>query len=154
MRGTAASQHKGLARMVLSDVIGLFNWRLWSLWSPNKANGGGSKPRPPKSSSKSSSSNPEELEIEIAEKMERKFGHASTRDHPTCRLPNDQIVLGGCHSNEDITVHNSHFLSLSLSKNGFLYLNNFRTAGETLATTPFSPSSSSFSSNSSFSFLL
>ncbi|KVI05697.1 hypothetical protein Ccrd_015888 [Cynara cardunculus var. scolymus] len=31
----AASQHKGLARKVLPDVIGLFHWRLWSLWSPN-----------------------------------------------------------------------------------------------------------------------
>ncbi|XP_071690875.1 uncharacterized protein [Rutidosis leptorrhynchoides] len=35
VRDMAASQHKGLARKVLPDVIGLFNWRLWSLWSPN-----------------------------------------------------------------------------------------------------------------------
>nr|GEY16309.1 hypothetical protein [Tanacetum cinerariifolium] len=35
-RAPAMSQHnKGLARKVLPDVIGLFNWRLWSLWSPN-----------------------------------------------------------------------------------------------------------------------
>lgn len=27
--------HKGLARKVLPDVIGLFHSRLWSLWSPN-----------------------------------------------------------------------------------------------------------------------
>lgn len=27
--------HKGLARKVLPDVLGLFNSRLWSLWSPN-----------------------------------------------------------------------------------------------------------------------
>ncbi|KAJ4710796.1 ATP-dependent tryptophan/phenylalanine/tyrosine adenylase [Melia azedarach] len=34
---TAASScsHKGLARKVLPDVLGLFNSRLWSLWSPN-----------------------------------------------------------------------------------------------------------------------
>ncbi|KAF8399997.1 hypothetical protein HHK36_015870 [Tetracentron sinense] len=30
-----ASNHKGLARKVLPDVLGLFNSRLWSLWSPN-----------------------------------------------------------------------------------------------------------------------
>ncbi|GMH27416.1 hypothetical protein Nepgr_029259 [Nepenthes gracilis] len=29
------SNHKGLARKVLPDVIGLLNSRLWSLWSPN-----------------------------------------------------------------------------------------------------------------------
>ncbi|KAG8365856.1 hypothetical protein BUALT_Bualt17G0015400 [Buddleja alternifolia] len=29
------SHHKGLARKVLPDVIGIFNSRLWSLWSPN-----------------------------------------------------------------------------------------------------------------------
>ncbi|GMH02259.1 hypothetical protein Nepgr_004098 [Nepenthes gracilis] len=29
------SNHKGLARKVLPDVIGLFNCRLWILWSPN-----------------------------------------------------------------------------------------------------------------------
>ncbi|KAL2903822.1 Ribosomal RNA small subunit methyltransferase H [Bienertia sinuspersici] len=28
-------QHKGLARKVLPDVIGLFNSRLWNLWGPN-----------------------------------------------------------------------------------------------------------------------
>ncbi|XP_044492058.1 uncharacterized protein LOC123215859 [Mangifera indica] len=27
--------HKGLARKVLPDVLGIFNSRLWSLWSPN-----------------------------------------------------------------------------------------------------------------------
>ncbi|GFP98918.1 hypothetical protein PHJA_002035700 [Phtheirospermum japonicum] len=27
--------HKGLARKVLPDVMGIFNSRLWSLWSPN-----------------------------------------------------------------------------------------------------------------------
>ncbi|KDP26837.1 hypothetical protein JCGZ_17995 [Jatropha curcas] len=31
----AVSNHKGLARKVLPDVLGLFNSRLWSLWSPN-----------------------------------------------------------------------------------------------------------------------
>lgn len=31
----AANEHKGLARKVLPDVLGLFNSRLWSLWSPN-----------------------------------------------------------------------------------------------------------------------
>lgn len=30
-----SSSHKGLARKVLPDVLGLFNSRLWSLWSPN-----------------------------------------------------------------------------------------------------------------------
>lgn len=35
-RGAApASNHKGLARKVLPDVLGLLNSRLWSLWSPN-----------------------------------------------------------------------------------------------------------------------
>ncbi|KAK2636827.1 hypothetical protein Ddye_031619 [Dipteronia dyeriana] len=29
------THHKGLARKVLPDVLGLFNSRLWSLWSPN-----------------------------------------------------------------------------------------------------------------------
>ena len=29
------SHHKGLARKVLPDVLGLLNSRLWSLWSPN-----------------------------------------------------------------------------------------------------------------------
>lgn len=29
------SNHKGLARKVLPDVLGLLNSRLWSLWSPN-----------------------------------------------------------------------------------------------------------------------
>ncbi|KAI3816718.1 hypothetical protein L1987_16422 [Smallanthus sonchifolius] len=32
---TASQQHKGVARKVLPDVIGLFNWRLWGLWGPN-----------------------------------------------------------------------------------------------------------------------
>ena len=27
--------HKGLARKVLPDVVGLFNSRLWSLWDPS-----------------------------------------------------------------------------------------------------------------------
>lgn len=27
--------HKGLVRKVLPDVLGLFNSRLWNLWSPN-----------------------------------------------------------------------------------------------------------------------
>lgn len=27
--------HKGLARKVLPDVMGIFTSRLWSLWSPN-----------------------------------------------------------------------------------------------------------------------
>ncbi|XAR48199.1 hypothetical protein NMG60_11030939 [Bertholletia excelsa] len=31
----AASNHKGLARKFLPDVVGLLNSRLWSLWSPN-----------------------------------------------------------------------------------------------------------------------
>lgn len=35
VRDTAASNHKGLARKVLPDVLGLFNSRLWGLWSPN-----------------------------------------------------------------------------------------------------------------------
>ncbi|XP_031260506.1 uncharacterized protein LOC116131272 [Pistacia vera] len=38
MQTTAAGgscNHKGLARKVLPDVLGLFNSRLWSLWSPN-----------------------------------------------------------------------------------------------------------------------
>ncbi|XP_010249080.1 PREDICTED: uncharacterized protein LOC104591767 [Nelumbo nucifera] len=30
-----ASNHKALARKVLPDVLGLFNSRLWRLWSPN-----------------------------------------------------------------------------------------------------------------------
>ncbi|XP_009611148.1 uncharacterized protein [Nicotiana tomentosiformis] len=35
-RGTATNGgHKGLARKVLPDVLGLFNSRLWNLWSPN-----------------------------------------------------------------------------------------------------------------------
>ncbi|GMI75143.1 hypothetical protein like AT5G13090 [Hibiscus trionum] len=29
------SNHKGLARKVLPDVLGLFNSRLWGLWNPN-----------------------------------------------------------------------------------------------------------------------
>lgn len=32
---TANNNHKGLARKVLPDVLGLLNSRLWSLWSPN-----------------------------------------------------------------------------------------------------------------------
>lgn len=28
-------EHKGLARKVLPDVIGLLNSRLWNLWGPN-----------------------------------------------------------------------------------------------------------------------
>ena len=35
LRTMAASDHKGLARKVLPDVLGLLNSRLWSLWSPN-----------------------------------------------------------------------------------------------------------------------
>ncbi|XP_071717627.1 uncharacterized protein [Rutidosis leptorrhynchoides] len=31
----ASHNHKGWARKVLPDVMGLFNWRLWSLWCPN-----------------------------------------------------------------------------------------------------------------------
>lgn len=31
----AVSSHKGLARKVLPDVLGILNSRLWSLWSPN-----------------------------------------------------------------------------------------------------------------------
>ncbi|XP_018490301.1 uncharacterized protein LOC108860963 [Raphanus sativus] len=31
----AATGHKGLARKVLPDVLGLFNSRFWRLWSPN-----------------------------------------------------------------------------------------------------------------------
>ncbi|XP_009343131.2 uncharacterized protein LOC103935106 [Pyrus x bretschneideri] len=34
-RAAAASNHRGLARKVLPDVLGLFNSRLWNLWSPN-----------------------------------------------------------------------------------------------------------------------
>ncbi|CAK9171930.1 unnamed protein product [Ilex paraguariensis] len=33
--GTAANNHKGLARKVFPDLLGLFNSRLWSLWNPN-----------------------------------------------------------------------------------------------------------------------
>lgn len=37
VRGGAAADihHKGLARKVLPDVLGLLNSRLWNLWSPN-----------------------------------------------------------------------------------------------------------------------
>ncbi|KAL6188244.1 hypothetical protein ACLB2K_039637 [Fragaria x ananassa] len=35
VRAAAVSHHKGLARKVLPDVLGLFNSRLWNLWSPN-----------------------------------------------------------------------------------------------------------------------
>ncbi|XP_019155732.1 PREDICTED: uncharacterized protein LOC109152488 [Ipomoea nil] len=34
-RVAAANSHKGFARKVLPDVLGVFNSRLWSLWSPN-----------------------------------------------------------------------------------------------------------------------
>ncbi|PQQ03739.1 uncharacterized protein Pyn_29386 [Prunus yedoensis var. nudiflora] len=34
-RTASASNHRGLARKVLPDVLGLFNSRLWNLWSPN-----------------------------------------------------------------------------------------------------------------------
>ncbi|GAB2280687.1 hypothetical protein Dimus_015313 [Dionaea muscipula] len=33
--GGAGGNHKGLARKVLPDVMGLFNSRLWGLWNPN-----------------------------------------------------------------------------------------------------------------------
>ncbi|KAM7484042.1 hypothetical protein LguiA_000051 [Lonicera macranthoides] len=35
VRLAPANNDKGLARKVLPDVLGLFNSRLWSLWSPN-----------------------------------------------------------------------------------------------------------------------
>ncbi|GAA0163433.1 hypothetical protein LIER_19301 [Lithospermum erythrorhizon] len=35
MAAGGGSSHKGLARKVLPDVLGLFNSRLWSLWGPN-----------------------------------------------------------------------------------------------------------------------
>ncbi|KAL5552646.1 hypothetical protein UlMin_040047 [Ulmus minor] len=35
VRTMTANDHKGLARKVLPDVLGLLNSRLWSLWSPN-----------------------------------------------------------------------------------------------------------------------
>ncbi|GMP57546.1 hypothetical protein CsSME_00021590 [Camellia sinensis var. sinensis] len=35
LRSSAANNHKGLARKVLPDVVGLLNSRLWSLWSPS-----------------------------------------------------------------------------------------------------------------------
>ncbi|KAL6969234.1 hypothetical protein U1Q18_028959 [Sarracenia purpurea var. burkii] len=35
LRSSSANNHKGLARKVLPDVVGLLNSRLWSLWSPN-----------------------------------------------------------------------------------------------------------------------
>ncbi|KAK8495761.1 hypothetical protein V6N13_121276 [Hibiscus sabdariffa] len=35
VRTAATSNHKGLARKVLPDVLGLFNSRLWRLWNPN-----------------------------------------------------------------------------------------------------------------------
>ncbi|KAG2318853.1 hypothetical protein Bca4012_054943 [Brassica carinata] len=31
----ATRPHKGLARKLLPDVMGLFNWRFWRLWNPN-----------------------------------------------------------------------------------------------------------------------
>ncbi|XP_011016350.1 PREDICTED: uncharacterized protein LOC105119854 [Populus euphratica] len=34
-RVAVCSHHKGLARKVLPDVLGLLNSRLWNLWSPN-----------------------------------------------------------------------------------------------------------------------
>ncbi|CAK9144339.1 unnamed protein product [Ilex paraguariensis] len=33
--GSTVNNHKGLARKVLPDLLGLFNSRLWSLWNPN-----------------------------------------------------------------------------------------------------------------------
>ncbi|WOH08885.1 hypothetical protein DCAR_0728336 [Daucus carota subsp. sativus] len=35
IRPNAEIAHKGLARKVLPDIMGLFNSRLWNLWSPN-----------------------------------------------------------------------------------------------------------------------
>lgn len=35
VRPAATSNHKGLARKMLPDVLGLFNSRLWRLWNPN-----------------------------------------------------------------------------------------------------------------------
>ncbi|KAH7856557.1 hypothetical protein Vadar_002768 [Vaccinium darrowii] len=35
VRSMAENNHRGLARKVLPDVVGLLNSRLWSLWSPN-----------------------------------------------------------------------------------------------------------------------
>lgn len=35
LRSSPANGHKGLARKVLPDVVGLLNSRLWSLWGPN-----------------------------------------------------------------------------------------------------------------------
>ncbi|XP_059656624.1 uncharacterized protein LOC132303407 [Cornus florida] len=35
LRSSPASNHKGMARKVLPDVLGLLNSRLWSLWNPN-----------------------------------------------------------------------------------------------------------------------
>ncbi|GAB4839739.1 hypothetical protein Ancab_020449 [Ancistrocladus abbreviatus] len=35
VRSPADGNHKGLARKVLPDVIGLLNSRLWNLWNPN-----------------------------------------------------------------------------------------------------------------------
>ncbi|XP_021287481.1 uncharacterized protein LOC110418965 [Herrania umbratica] len=35
IRTAATSSHKGLARKVLPDVLGLLNSRLWGLWNPN-----------------------------------------------------------------------------------------------------------------------
>ncbi|OMO51049.1 hypothetical protein CCACVL1_30036 [Corchorus capsularis] len=35
LSSTPTSSHKGLARKVLPDVLGLFNSRLWGLWNPN-----------------------------------------------------------------------------------------------------------------------
>ncbi|EEF47437.1 uncharacterized protein LOC8286765 [Ricinus communis] len=34
-RSPPPNNHKGLARKVLPDVLGLFNSRLWNLWNPN-----------------------------------------------------------------------------------------------------------------------
>ncbi|KAG8498667.1 hypothetical protein CXB51_004996 [Gossypium anomalum] len=34
-RPPPTSNHKGLARKVLPDILGLFNSRLWGLWNPN-----------------------------------------------------------------------------------------------------------------------
>ena len=35
IQGMVASNHKGLTRKALSEVLGLLNSRLWSLWIPN-----------------------------------------------------------------------------------------------------------------------
>lgn len=35
VRSSTEIAHKGLARKVLPDIMGLLNSRLWNLWSPN-----------------------------------------------------------------------------------------------------------------------